>query len=55
VFPVSRPLFRFPVELASNCAQGNVAIRNGDFGILKNNRNNVEIASKGDLRPLIQW
>jgi len=26
-----------------------------DFGILKNKCSNVEYASKGDLRPLIQW
>jgi len=32
-----------------------VAIRSGDFGKLKNKRSNVEIASKVDLRPLIQW
>jgi len=45
----------FPVSLAYNCAQGDVAISSGDFGILKNKRSNVEFASKGDLRPLIQW
>jgi len=56
VFPVSRPPFLFPVELASNCAQGDVAISNGDFGILKNKHNNIEFAFKGDIRrPLIQW
>jgi len=55
VFPVSRPPFLFSVELASNCAQGDVGISCGDFGILKNKRSNVEFASKGDLRPLIQW
>jgi len=32
-----------------------IAISRGDFGILKNKRSNVEFASKGDLRPLIQW
>jgi len=51
----SRPPFWFPVELASNYAQGDVAISNGDFGILKNKRSNVEFASKVDLLPLIQW
>jgi len=54
VFPVSRPPFLFPVELASNCAQGDVDISSGDFGILKI-RSNVGFASKGDLRSLIQW
>jgi len=44
----------FPVELALNCAPGDVAISNGEFSILKNKRSNVEFASKGDLRPLIQ-
>jgi len=41
------------VELASNCAQGDVAISSGDFDVLKNKRSNVEFASKGDLRRLI--
>jgi len=49
VFPVSRQPFCFPVELALNCAQGDVGISGGNFGILKNKRSNVEIASKGDL------
>jgi len=40
----------FPVELASNCTQGDVAISSGDFGILKNKRSNVDFASKRDLR-----
>jgi len=44
------------VELASNCAQGDVAISSGDFGILKKQIfSNVEFSPKGDLRPLIQW
>jgi len=43
------------LNYASNCAQGDVAISSGDFGILKNKCSNVEFASKGDLRPLIQW
>jgi len=34
---------------------GDVAFSSGDFGILENKRSNVEVASKGDLRPLIQW
>jgi len=55
VFPVSRPPFWFPVELPSNCALGYDAITSGDFGILKNKRRIVQFASKGDLRPLIQW
>jgi len=55
VFQVSRPPFWFPVELALNCVQGDIAIGSGDFGILKNIRSNVEFASKVDLRPLIQW
>jgi len=46
VFPVSRPPIWFPVELASNCAQGYVAISSGDFGILKNKCSNVEFAPK---------
>jgi len=46
---VSRPPFWFPVELASNCAQGDVAISSGEFGTLKNKRNNVEFASQVDL------
>jgi len=54
-FPVSRPPFWFPVEIASHCAQGDVAISTGDFGILKNKCSNVEFAFNGDLRPLIQW
>jgi len=41
--------------LALNCARGDVAISRGDFGVLKNIRSNIEFASKGDLRPLIQW
>jgi len=36
-------------------AQGDVAISSGDFCILKNKRSNIEFASKGDLRPVIQW
>jgi len=55
VCPVSRPPFGFPVELASNCAQGDVAISSGDFGTFKSKRGNVEFASIVDLRPLIQW
>jgi len=47
------PPFSFPVKLGSNFAQGDVAISSGDFGILKNIRNNVKVASKGDLRPMI--
>jgi len=43
------------VELASNCAQGDVAISSGDFSILKNKCSKFEFASEGDLRPLIQW
>jgi len=54
VFPVSHPPFLFPFELGLNCAQDDVAINSGDFGILKNKRSNVEFAPKGDLRPLIQ-
>jgi len=42
----------FPVELGWNCAQLNVAISSGDFGILKNKRSNVEFASK-DLDCLL--
>jgi len=42
-----------PVELASNCAQGDVTISSGDFGIHENKRSNVEFASKGDLHLLI--
>jgi len=41
--------------MSSNCAQGDAAISSGDFGIIKNKCSNVEFASKGDLRPLIQW
>jgi len=55
VFLVLRPPFCCPVEIASNYAQGDVAISSGDFGILKNKRSNVEFASKDDLRHLIQW
>jgi len=55
MFPVSRPPFWFPVELSSNCAQGDAVVSNGDFGILENKRSNVEFVSKGDLRTLIQW
>jgi len=32
-----------------------MAISSGDFGSLKNKCSNFEFASKGDLRPLIQW
>jgi len=52
LLPVSAILIQ--VELGSNCAQCDVAISSGDFGILKNKRSNVEFASKGDLRALIQ-
>jgi len=55
VFLASCPPFCFPVELASNWAQGDVAISSGDIGIYKRKRSNVEFASKVDLRPLIQW
>jgi len=34
---------------------GDVATSSGDLGILKNKRSNVELASIGNLRPLIQW
>jgi len=54
-FPVSCPPFWLPVEHASNCTQGDIAIGSGDFGILKNKFSIVEFAFKGDLRPLIQW
>jgi len=50
----AHPPFWFPIELASNCAQGDVAIRSGDFGILENKRSNVEFVFKVDLRPSIQ-
>jgi len=50
VFPVSRPPF-FSVEVAPNCALGDIAINSGDFGNLKNICSSVEFAFKGDLRP----
>jgi len=56
VFPVSRPPFLFPVELALYCVRGDVTIGSGDFGILKNKHSNaatLSLQSKGDLRPLI--
>jgi len=55
VFPVSRPPFWFLVELRSNLAQSDFAVSSGDFGIFKNKLSNVEFASIGDLRRLIQW
>jgi len=44
-----------PVELASNCAQGDVSTSSGDFGILNNKFSNVEFDFNCDLHPLIQW
>jgi len=34
---------------------GRCSYQQRDFGVLKNKRSNVELSSKGDLRPLIQW